>query len=43
MMQDKIGGFAAKGEDVTGECILCAQPAKLQPLDWDDWDRCSRG
>ena len=38
-----LAALQPEGEDVTGECILCAQLTKLQPLDWDDWDRCEVG
>ena len=42
--RDKVlAALQPEDEDAPGVCILCEQPTKLQPLDWEDWDRCEVG
>ena len=42
--RDKVlAALQPEDEDATGVCILCEQPTKLQPLGWEDWDRCEVG
>ena len=41
--RDKVLAVQPEDEDAPGVCILCEQPTKLQPLDWEDWDRWKSG
>ncbi|MBR89953.1 MAG: peptide ABC transporter substrate-binding protein [Verrucomicrobiales bacterium] len=41
--QDLLKELQPTEEDAVGKCTLCEKHAKLQTLDWHDWDRCNVG
>ena len=41
--KEVLEALQPKDPEATGKCTLCKQHANLQPLNWEDWDRCKVG